>query len=425
MRSCTNHPCKGRPGPHADKMAGSGCSKGLGKALILLGSLSMILGIASIPVCMSEIKYLGAPIWSGFFIIVTGFVGVMSTCRKRTNAWLTSFLVLSVIAVIVVFTAWVWTATAIRMDMKLYYDDDYESYSDEDYFSDSGDIEDDLRGWLHDLEDEEFPHNFDDMKDMIPDSLEEVLEEFEELKDMEDGEWEEWIDDFMNEGSKEEEYEGEWEGEEDGDEAETRARSGHGRHRPRPGGHHETDSKERSHENSEDWHEGEDWFGWHGSDGDSYEEKKEEDELKSSFRTSIAMFSVTMILAFVEVILVFAAAVSACCGLCKTPSHVAPQQVVVLQPGQKIMPGADGQFVLINAGQEVGTYHSTNPAMLSTDFTPSTNPALTVKPSGLPHGRLPPLATAPTYEEAVALPPKEGLAPGYYEAEELPTKISL
>ena len=409
MKSGSN--CSAKPGSNTgckrkckSKNAGNCVGKCLGKVLIGLGTLSIIFGIAAIPVCISEVKYLGAPIWSGLFVLITGVVGLMSGHRK-TNGWMTAFLVMSVLALMVVVTAAVFTLDGVAEDVGI-----VEDWDEKDY--DKGG----LSGWLDE------------------DKLAELKEDGLNLPDgLTEEEIEEWIDRFIPGGDAEED-EGD---EEEDDDAETRGRHHHGHHgRPRPDHHgdgHSSDHHEDSHGGSW-WDWAEPWLGGDSdshSDGSSssHESYKDYDDEKSVYRTSVAMFSVALVIGFLECIAAFASAVAACCGLCKPPSQVgiAPKQVVVLQPGQEFIPGGNGQFVVVQAGygEKVGVNHGAFPAPLITDFTPSTNPALTVKPTGPPQGRLPPLATAPSYEEAVALPRKDSPAPAYEEAAELPTKISL
>jgi len=343
----------------------------------------------------------------------------------------------------VVLTAWICSAYGIGADMKaMSYDDDddYEYEGDGEHYS-YDDYDEDIKNWLQDkFEIDQLPQNFEELAEHIPEDMDD-LEDFkvdylDQLRELDDGEWEDWLGEFFNDDDDEEEEEESeewkesWLGDEVMEDNDRKKRSRHGGHHGDGDGHHPP-PPEGEHHGDEDWDDNT-WFDWDEGDEDRmdddyYDEEKEDDEWRRMYRTSVAMYSMALILGSIELIVVFASSITACCGLCKSPSQVTPQQVVVLQPGQQILPGANGQFVLVNAGygQDVNIYHGARPLTLSADVTPSTNPALTVKPSGLPNGRLPPLATAPSYDEAVALPPKDEPAPEYQEAEELPTKISL
>ncbi|XP_077995559.1 uncharacterized protein LOC144449030 [Glandiceps talaboti] len=432
-------------------MAEGGATKGLGTILIVFGGLSVIFGVVSIPVCVSDAKYLGAPIWSGFFVVLTGAIGLMSGYRPKSGSWMTAFLVMSVLGIMIVFAAWIATVVGIVKDSHglnndyTYYHDEYELswYEDRDEKDETNDElmeflgdhlnlnlpEDFDTGELEDMfhefmENEEWPEDFDigeEEVDEVNEWLHDNIGDDVNLPEDFDGDDIEELVDILTEHFEEDEEDDD-DGDDDDDDDDDDERDGETRHRqhgdhdgdrPRPDGHDEADWMDYD---NDPWFDDNDSKKKHGDDyEDSWGKHEDYDSEWNDYQTSIALFSVSMVLAFIELILVFSAAISACCGLCTPSTRVGTlPHTFILQPGQQIIPGSNGQFVFVQAGYGQHSLFHGVPSAPPPNFTPSTNPALTMAPSGPPQGRLPPLTEKP------ATP-----APAYEEAVELPTKISL
>ncbi|XP_035681681.1 uncharacterized protein LOC118419420 [Branchiostoma floridae] len=97
------------------------CVLGLGWTLIVLGSLSVILGISATAAFVPDNPYftfhkIGAPIWSGILVIITGIVGVFSGKSPTNKGLMAAFLPLSIFVILVCFACWAVSAAGIAVD---------------------------------------------------------------------------------------------------------------------------------------------------------------------------------------------------------------------------------------------------------------------------------------------------------------------
>ncbi|XP_078602201.1 uncharacterized protein LOC144876599 [Branchiostoma floridae x Branchiostoma japonicum] len=97
------------------------CVLGLGWTLIVLGSLSAILGISATAAFVPDNPYftfhkIGAPIWSGILVIITGIVGVFSGKSPTNKGLMAAFLPLSIFVILVCFACWAVSAAGIAVD---------------------------------------------------------------------------------------------------------------------------------------------------------------------------------------------------------------------------------------------------------------------------------------------------------------------
>ncbi|XP_077869782.1 uncharacterized protein LOC144362069 [Saccoglossus kowalevskii] len=288
-----------------------GVGKCFGVALIALGGLSAVFGIVSIFLCQSDLKYVGAPLWSGIFLMITGAVGLGTGFRPKSNGWLTAFLVLSVLSLVVVACSFVILICGVVYDsyMYNYYDDSYNyydypkrqdhlnwpdiphmfgDYSEGDSYGSSsrwnGEFDD-----MDDLQDHlNLPNGWNTRPDELQDWLDSLANQDIENLDLPEN-WEDWylfLQNWLNE-HREEEVEGE-------DEEETRHGGGGGRHRPIHNGDRDGDNMmEYADDYSYDW--------------GSYDH-----------HVSTALYGVTIILTFIELVVLFAGSVASCCGLCNS-----------------------------------------------------------------------------------------------------------
>ncbi|XP_066285825.1 membrane-spanning 4-domains subfamily A member 8-like isoform X1 [Branchiostoma lanceolatum] len=79
--------------------------RGLGWALVVLGSLSIVLGSAADAVFSSMqvltfFHYASGPIWSGVFVVVTGILGIFSAKHPTNKCLISGFLVLAIFSIL-------------------------------------------------------------------------------------------------------------------------------------------------------------------------------------------------------------------------------------------------------------------------------------------------------------------------------------
>ncbi|XP_078603054.1 membrane-spanning 4-domains subfamily A member 8-like [Branchiostoma floridae x Branchiostoma japonicum] len=79
--------------------------RGLGWALVVLGSLSMILGSAADAIfstmqVLTFFHYASGPIWSGVFVVVTGILGIFSGKHPTNKCLISGLLVLSIFTIL-------------------------------------------------------------------------------------------------------------------------------------------------------------------------------------------------------------------------------------------------------------------------------------------------------------------------------------
>ncbi|XP_002735230.1 uncharacterized protein LOC100372273 [Saccoglossus kowalevskii] len=111
----------------------------IGISLIFLGLLSVVLGVMRIPLGLSPIKYASEQIWTGAFVAFTGvcsYVAGKATEDTRNKGWLTTFLVFSIITVIISFAGWCLAITAVADERANYHwiCDPYDIWRDCDYY---------------------------------------------------------------------------------------------------------------------------------------------------------------------------------------------------------------------------------------------------------------------------------------------------
>ncbi|XP_019633744.1 PREDICTED: uncharacterized protein LOC109477126 [Branchiostoma belcheri] len=79
--------------------------QGLGWALVILGSLSIVLGsvadaIFSTMQVLTFFHYSSGPIWSGVFVVVTGILGIFSGKHANNKCLISAFLVLAIFSIL-------------------------------------------------------------------------------------------------------------------------------------------------------------------------------------------------------------------------------------------------------------------------------------------------------------------------------------
>ncbi|CAH1267838.1 Hypp3795 [Branchiostoma lanceolatum] len=96
------------------------CVLGLGVTFIVLGSLSLILGIAANAAFDSDYHFtfhkIGAPIWSGILVIITGIIGVFSGKSPTNKGLMAAFLPFSIFVILLCFACVGLSATGIAVD---------------------------------------------------------------------------------------------------------------------------------------------------------------------------------------------------------------------------------------------------------------------------------------------------------------------
>ncbi|KAI8502976.1 hypothetical protein Bbelb_196780 [Branchiostoma belcheri] len=96
------------------------CVLGLGWTFIVLGSLSVIFGIAADAAFIRDgyftMHQVSAPIWSGVLVIVTGVIGVFSGKNPTSKGWMAAFLPLSICVIIACLVCWAVAASGISVD---------------------------------------------------------------------------------------------------------------------------------------------------------------------------------------------------------------------------------------------------------------------------------------------------------------------
>ncbi|XP_019633802.1 PREDICTED: uncharacterized protein LOC109477176 [Branchiostoma belcheri] len=78
---------------------------GMGWALVVMGSLNIILGIAADAAFASmraytTIHYVGAPIWNGIFVVITGILAINSGKKPTSNGLMVAVMVLGILTII-------------------------------------------------------------------------------------------------------------------------------------------------------------------------------------------------------------------------------------------------------------------------------------------------------------------------------------
>ncbi|KAI8514689.1 hypothetical protein Bbelb_072800 [Branchiostoma belcheri] len=79
--------------------------QGLGWALVVLGSLSIVLGsvadaVFSTMQVLTFFHYSSGPIWSGVFVVVTGILGIFSGKHANNKCLISAFLVLAIFSIL-------------------------------------------------------------------------------------------------------------------------------------------------------------------------------------------------------------------------------------------------------------------------------------------------------------------------------------
>ncbi|XP_035700200.1 uncharacterized protein LOC118432698 [Branchiostoma floridae] len=82
---------------------------GIGWTLVALGTINIILGITAVAMFASKDRapvahLIGAPIWSGAFVLATGVVGVFSGRKPTNKCWIVALLVMGILAIILAVT---------------------------------------------------------------------------------------------------------------------------------------------------------------------------------------------------------------------------------------------------------------------------------------------------------------------------------
>ncbi|XP_035681766.1 uncharacterized protein LOC118419480 isoform X2 [Branchiostoma floridae] len=82
--------------------------RGLGWTLVVLGTVSTILGTAAIAAMASReqatyLHYIAGPVWSGLFVLITGILGVLSGKKPTNRCLIVAFMVLGIFTILSTF----------------------------------------------------------------------------------------------------------------------------------------------------------------------------------------------------------------------------------------------------------------------------------------------------------------------------------
>jgi len=99
------------------------CLLGMGITQVVMGSLAFIANIIATASMSSMSAYVGPGFWCGIMYIIAGAFGIVGG-KKRTNGFLVTFMVLSIISSVI--TTGIITTAAISLSMGDYYYYDYE-----------------------------------------------------------------------------------------------------------------------------------------------------------------------------------------------------------------------------------------------------------------------------------------------------------
>ncbi|XP_078702509.1 uncharacterized protein LOC144928192 isoform X2 [Branchiostoma floridae x Branchiostoma belcheri] len=93
----------------------------LGWTLLVLGTLSIILGTAAVATMASKnrptfLTYIAGPIWSGIFVLSTGILGVVSGKNPKNNCLIVAFMVLGIFTILATFCSFGLAVTGAIVD---------------------------------------------------------------------------------------------------------------------------------------------------------------------------------------------------------------------------------------------------------------------------------------------------------------------
>ncbi|XP_019626135.1 PREDICTED: uncharacterized protein LOC109471285 isoform X7 [Branchiostoma belcheri] len=119
---------------------------GLGWTLLVLGTLSIILGTAAVATMASKnrptfLTYIAGPIWSGIFVLITGILGVVSGKKPTNKCLIVAFMVLGIFTILATFCSFGLAVTGAIVDSCYRHWLDYPDYhdyvfpSDYDYYN--------------------------------------------------------------------------------------------------------------------------------------------------------------------------------------------------------------------------------------------------------------------------------------------------
>ncbi|XP_078603052.1 uncharacterized protein LOC144877052 isoform X2 [Branchiostoma floridae x Branchiostoma japonicum] len=95
--------------------------RGLGWTLVVLGTVSTILGTAAIAAMASRghdtyMHYIAGPVWSGLFVMITGILGVVSGKKPTNRCLIVAFMVLGIFTILSTFCSFGLAVSGAMID---------------------------------------------------------------------------------------------------------------------------------------------------------------------------------------------------------------------------------------------------------------------------------------------------------------------